>query len=85
MQLSNKKMLAARTLGVGKERVVFNKERLDEIKEAIHRHGGKVAGSVSKKTDFVLAGENSGSKLDRANKLGVTVISEEEFLKMIGE
>jgi DNA ligase (NAD+) len=57
----------------------------DEIKEAIHRHGGKAAGSVSKKTDFVLAGENSGSKLDRANKLGVTVISEEEFLKMIGE
>jgi DNA ligase (NAD+) len=57
----------------------------DEIKEAIRRHGGKASSSVSKKTDFVLAGENAGSKLEKANKLGVTVISEEDFLKMIGE
>ncbi|MBT4866728.1 MAG: NAD-dependent DNA ligase LigA [Planctomycetaceae bacterium] len=57
----------------------------DEIKEAIHRHGGKASSSVSKKTDFLLAGEKAGSKLEKAQKLGVTVISEAEFLKMIGE
>jgi DNA ligase (NAD+) len=46
--------------------------------------GGKVSGSVSKKTDFVLAGEDAGSKLDKAQKLGVKIISEVEFLKMCG-
>ena len=55
----------------------------DSIKEAIHQHGGKASGSVSKKTDFVVAGENAGSKLDKANELGVKVISEEEFLQLI--
>ncbi len=44
--------------------------------------GGKVSGSVSKKTDFVLAGEEAGSKLDKAQKLGVKIINEAEFLKM---
>jgi DNA ligase (NAD+) len=43
--------------------------------------GGKVASSVSKRTDFVLAGEEAGSKLDRALELGVTVIDEFEFLR----
>ena len=46
--------------------------------------GGKVSGSVSKKTDFVLAGEDAGSKLDKAQKLGVKIISEAAFLKMVG-
>jgi DNA ligase (NAD+) len=46
--------------------------------------GGKVSGSVSKKTDFVLAGEEAGSKLDKAQKLGVKIIDEKEFLKMCG-
>ncbi len=46
--------------------------------------GGKVSGSVSKKTDYVLAGEDAGSKLDKAQKLGVKIISEAEFLKMCG-
>jgi DNA ligase (NAD+) len=46
--------------------------------------GGKVSGSVSKKTDYVLAGDEAGSKLDKARKLGVKIIDEKEFLKMCG-
>ena len=53
------------------------------IKQAIKDNGGKAAGTVSKKTDYVLAGDNAGSKLEKANKLGVEVISEEDFMKMI--
>ena len=55
----------------------------DEIKELIHRHGGKAAGSVSKKTDYVVAGENAGSKLDKARELGITILTEEEFIHML--
>ncbi len=47
--------------------------------------GGKVSGSVSKKTDFVPAGAEAGSKLDKAHKLGVKIISEADFLKMCGQ
>lgn len=54
-----------------------------EIKEKLISLGAKVAGSVSKKTDYVLAGENAGSKLDKAQALNVKVISEEEFLNML--
>lgn len=54
----------------------------EEAKEIIERFGGKVSGSVSKKTDFVLAGEEAGSKLDKANALGVAVIDEEKFKQM---
>ncbi len=54
----------------------------EEAKEIIERMGGKVSGSVSKKTDFVLAGAEAGSKLDKANALGVTVIDEEKFKQM---
>lgn len=49
----------------------------------IEKFGGKVSGSVSKKTTYVLAGEDAGSKLDKANKLGVNVISENQFNEMI--
>ena len=55
----------------------------DEASELIKERGGKVSGSVSKKTSYVLAGEEAGSKLTKANDLGITVIDEEAFLKMI--
>ena len=55
-----------------------------EATELIEANGGKVTGSVSKKTHFLLAGEEAGSKLDKANALGIKVISEEELLDMIG-
>lgn len=56
----------------------------DEAGEIIRKLGGNIVGSVSKKTDYVLAGENAGSKLDRANELGVTILSEEEFDEKVG-
>ncbi len=51
----------------------------------IERLGGKAAGSVSKKTDYVLCGENAGSKLDKAREFGVPTLDEAEFLRMIGD
>lgn len=56
-----------------------------EAAELIESQGGKVSGSVSKKTSMVLAGENAGSKLTKAQELGIEIISEEDFLKMLGE
>ena len=56
-----------------------------EIEALIERMGGKAAGSVSKKTDYVLAGENAGSKLEKAQALGVPVLNETEFFNWIGE
>jgi DNA ligase (NAD+) len=55
----------------------------NEAKEIIERLGGKVTGNVSKKTNFVLAGENPGSKLSKAEKLGIKVIDEDEFQRLI--
>ena len=54
-----------------------------QAEQAIRQAGGKSSSSVSKKTDFVLAGENPGSKLDKAGELGIEVIDEKQFLKMI--
>jgi len=54
-----------------------------EAKAKIRELGGAITASVSKKTDYVLAGEKAGSKLDKAEKLGVEILKEEEFLKMI--
>ncbi len=54
-----------------------------QASEIIESFGGKTSSSVSKKTGYVLAGEEAGSKLEKANKLGVTVISEDEFAEMI--
>jgi DNA ligase (NAD+) len=56
----------------------------DEIEGLIKKLGGKSTGSVSKKTDYVVAGEKAGSKLDKAKELGVPVLTEEEFDKLIG-
>ncbi|SEL51179.1 DNA ligase (NAD+) [Stigmatella aurantiaca] len=55
----------------------------DQAKEEIERRGGKVSGSVSRKTDFVVAGEDAGSKLKKAQELGVRVLDEQAFLKLL--
>jgi DNA ligase (NAD+) len=55
----------------------------EEAKERIEGAGGKVAGSVSRKTSFVLAGEDAGSKLAKAQELGVKIIDEAAFVQMI--
>ena len=55
----------------------------DEAHEMVRRQGGSAAGSVSKKTDYVVAGPGAGSKLDKAKSLGIKILSEDEFLKMV--
>ena len=54
-----------------------------EIKAFIESHGGKVTGSVSKNTDYLVAGENAGSKLIKAQSLGVNILSEQELSVMV--
>jgi DNA ligase (NAD+) len=63
----------------------FEKHSRDELKKLIEQHGGKNVGSISKNTSYLLGGSNVGpSKLDKVKKLGVPIISEDEFLEMIG-
>ena len=57
----------------------------DSAKEAILMRGGKASGSVSKKTDFLVAGENAGTKLEKAEHLGVPVLDEEGFVRLLAE
>lgn len=65
---------------------VFNHHSRDEYKALIERHGGKNSGSISAKTSFVLAGDNMGpAKREKAQELGVRLVSENEFLEMINE
>lgn len=65
---------------------VFSKNSRDEYKAMIEANGGKNVGSISKNTGFVLAGENMGpAKLEKATKLGIPIISEDDFLRMIGQ
>jgi len=73
--LAGKTLVVTGTLG--------NFTRID-VERAIKENGGKVSSSVSKKTDFVLAGDNPGSKLEKARQLGVRIINEKQFLEMIG-
>ncbi len=56
----------------------------DEIETLIRQHGGRAASSVSKNTDYLVAGEKAGSKLDKAKKLGVPIIEEAEFERLLG-
>ena len=65
---------------------VFAHHSRDEYKKMIEQHGGKNVGSISSKTNFVLAGDNMGpAKLEKARKLGVAILTEDEFLAMLGE
>lgn len=74
-------ILAGKTIVVTGTLVKFTRQT---IKDAIKNNGGKASASVSKKTDYLLAGASAGSKLDKANKLGVKVISEDDLIAMIG-
>ena len=56
----------------------------EEAGELVQQHGGKLSGSVSKKTDYVVVGADPGSKYDRAKELGVTILTESEFEKLVG-
>ena len=73
-------MLSGKTLVVTGTMVRMTR---DEIEQLIRDHGGRASGSVSKKTDFVVAGEAAGSKLTKAQELGIEVLTEDEFLAML--
>ncbi len=80
---------AAKAAGIaGKTFVVTGKlvhQSRPEIEALIKSLGGKAAGSVSKKTEYVIAGDDAGSKLAKARELGITVLTEEEFQRLIGK
>jgi DNA ligase (NAD+) len=81
VQAATGSALAGKTVVVTGTLARFSRE---EIHRMIEREGGKAAGSVSSKTSYVVAGEAAGSKLDKAKSLGVPVLTEDEFLTMIG-
>ena len=87
MALSEDKLAAGGDKLAGKTIVIsgtFTHHSRDEYKDIIEREGGKNAGSISKKTSFVLAGENMGpAKLEKCRTLGIPIVSESEFLDMI--
>lgn len=81
-QSSSPAILAGRTLVVTGTLAHFDRHGIEALIESL---GGKAAGSVSRKTSFVVCGENAGSKLDKARELGVPVLTEEEFMELIGK
>ena len=87
MQLSEEQINGASDKLAGKSIVisgVFAKHSRDEYKALIEQHGGKNVGSISGKTSFILAGDNMGpSKLQKAEKLGIPLVNEDDFLNMI--
>lgn len=87
MQLSEEQITGASDKLAGKSIVisgVFAKHSRDEYKALIEQHGGKNVGSISGKTSFILAGDNMGpSKLQKAEKLGIPLVNEDDFLDMI--
>ena len=87
MSLSEEQLQGASDKLAGKSIVisgVFSHHSRDEYKTLIEQHGGKNVGSISGKTSFILAGDNMGpSKLQKAEKLGVPIVNEDEFLEMI--
>lgn len=89
MSVSEDKLQPAGDALEGKTIVIsgtFSHHSRDEYKDIITAQGGKNAGSISKKTSFVLAGENMGpAKREKCEQLGIPLVSEEEFLKMIGQ
>ena len=89
MSLSEEQMSSATNILAGKSIVisgVFQKHSRDEYKAMIEQNGGKNTGSISAKTSLVLAGENMGpAKLQKAEKLGVKIINEDEFLEIIAQ
>lgn len=80
LQSETASVLTGKTLVVTGTLVKYKR---DEIEGLIERLGGRASGSVSKKTDYLVAGENAGSKLEKANELGVKVLSEDDFQKLI--
>ena len=70
--------------GISPQKYII-KLRLEKASELIKNAGGKTSGSVSKKTDYVVAGEAAGSKLTKAQSLGVNIIDESELLEMLGK
>ncbi|NBQ48566.1 MAG: NAD-dependent DNA ligase LigA, partial [Sphingobacteriia bacterium] len=73
--------LAGKSIVVTGTLVKYGRE---EIERRLRDIGAKASGSVSKKTDYLLAGEKAGSKLEKARELGVRIITEEEFEKLAG-
>ena len=97
-QIENLKQLGVNTKYLGKEEIkdeafdgktfvltgTLEKYKRNELKEIIEQKGGTVSGSVSKKTDVVIAGTSPGSKYEDAQKLGITIWNEEELIKVLG-
>jgi DNA ligase (NAD+) len=88
LQMQLQKVIRSGTALEGKSLIVsgvFTQYSRDEIKALIEQHGGKNVSSISTRTNYLVAGENMGpSKLTKAMELNIPVISEEEFLLMIG-